>query len=185
MKRFHNAGNLLRGAGVFLVGASLAIGKPLVGSGISDGLKTEPSSDFHNTCTFSDGATIAFDQEPWRTGEYEAIPIRVTEHMVIPPMEIPAGNYTLFVIDRDDPPWTLIVSKKAGESGMPYPGKKFDLGRTSMGSDVQRAVKHFTVGCKLIKNGPTFLLMQSGRSVAYVKIMVKKSTKGQTEYLIH
>lgn len=109
--------------------------------------------------------------------------------MIIPPMdrplEIPPGSYTLFVIDRGDPPWTLIVSKKASEAGMPYPGEQYDLGRTSMGSDVQPAVEHFTVGCKLIKDGPTFLLMQSGRSVAYVKIMVKKSTNGEPEYLIH
>ena len=68
---------------------------------------------------------------------------------------------------------------------MPYPGERYDLGRTQMGSDVQTAVKDFTAGCRLIKNGPTFLWMQSGRTVAYVKIMVMKGRGGNVEYLIH
>jgi hypothetical protein len=59
--------------------------------------------------------------------------------MVIPPtdgpLDLPAGQYTLFVIDQDGPPWTLIVSRKTGKQGMPYPGQKYDLGRTQMGSD--------------------------------------------------
>jgi hypothetical protein len=168
-------------AAVFLFGVAFTVGTPLF---------TETRrSDAQSNCTFSDGSQIAFGHEMWRTGEYEAIPFRISERMVIPPMdsplEIPAGSYTLFVKDKDGPPWTLIASKKVSQFGMPYPGEQSDLGRTQMGSDVQTAVKDFTAGCRLIKDGPTFLWMQSGRTVAYVKIMVKKGSGEGAEYVIH
>ena len=98
-------------------------------------------------------------------------------------LQMPAGSYTLFVLDKDGPPWTLIVSKKTGKLGMPYPGEQYDLGRTQMGSDVQAPVKDFTAGCRLIEHGPAFLWMQSGRTVAYV--LAVKGTGEKAEYLIH
>jgi hypothetical protein len=175
-------------AAIFAI-ASAAVA-PLYARGVSvpDDSQTR-RSDAQSNCTFSDGSTITCGHETWRTGEYEAIPFRISERMVIPPLdsplEMPAGSYTLFVIDKNGPPWTLIVSRKASQLGMPYPGEQYDLGRTRMGSDVQPAVKEFTAGCRLIKNGPTFLWMQSGRTVAYVKIMVMKGTGGNVEYVIH
>jgi hypothetical protein len=145
-------------------------------------------SDAQSSCTFSDGSTMEFGLA-WRTGEYEAVPFRTSERMIIPPMDdpldMPAGSYTLFVMDRGGPPWTLIVSKKTGNLGMPYPGKQYDLGRTRMGSDVQAPVEHFTAGCRLIKSGPAFLWMQSGKTVAYAKILAVKVIGGKIEYLIH
>jgi hypothetical protein len=145
-------------------------------------------SDPQSTCTFSDGSTMEFGLE-WRTGEYEAVPFRISERMIIPPMDspldMPAGNYTLFVIDQGGPPWTLIVSKKTGNLGMPYPAEQYDLGRTQMGSDVQAPVEHFTAGCRLIKPGPAFLWMQLGKTVAYTKILAVKAADGRVEYLIH
>jgi len=153
-------------------------------------------------CTFSDGSTIKFGREAlglrgesgedsWRTGSYEATAFRVSEKMVIPPLtdslEIPAGSYTLFVIDKGDPPWTLIVSKKSGEWGMAYPGERYDLGRAQMGSDVRPAVKNFVIGCRNYKDtgGPILLWMQSGRQVAYAKVLAAHTEDGKTELLVH
>ena len=51
-------------------------------------------------------------------------------------------------MDKGKPPWTLIISKKTGEWGMPYPGEQYDLGRTELGSDVVRPpVENFEIGC--------------------------------------
>jgi hypothetical protein len=68
---------------------------------------------------------------------------------------------------------------------MPYPGEQYDFGRTQMGSDVQPPVKEFTAGCRLIKHGPAFLWMQSGRTFAYVKIAVVKGTGENIKYLFY
>lgn len=153
-------------------------------------------------CTFSDGSMITFGQKAlgaanasgdsaWRTGPYAATALRVSERMVIPPvdspLEIPAGSYTVFVVDKGNPPWTLIVSKKTGEWGMPYPGPQYDLGRARLGSDVQPPVESFVIGCKNYKDtgGPIILWMQSGRQVAYAKILAANTKDGTTELLVH
>jgi len=100
-------------------------------------------------CTFSDGSTISFGHmasgshesrhDVWRVGNYAATAFRVSERMLIPPLDkpidIPAGTYTLFVDSSKGEPWTLIISRKTGKPGMLYPGKQDDVGRTQMGFD--------------------------------------------------
>jgi hypothetical protein len=100
-------------------------------------------------------------------------------------IEIPAGSYTLFVIDKGEPPWTLIISKKTGKWGTPYPGEQYDLGRSQMGSDVRPPVENFTIGCMQHQSGPIFLWMQSGTRVAYAKILAEKIAEGKTTFLFH
>lgn len=148
-------------------------------------------------CSFSDGSTIAFgreasgtaDDDSWHTGEYDATNFRASEPMFIPdpdkPIKIPAGSHTLFVIAKGQPPWTLIISKKTGEWGMPYPGEQYDFGRTGLGSDVRPPVDHFSIGCTQRKDSPMFVWMQSGRYVGYAKIMAERVSGGKTEYLVH
>ena len=153
----------------------------------------------HAQCTFSDGSTISFGRktsgtatagaDSWRAGDYEATTFRVSERMMIPPMEspveIPAGSYTLFVADKGEPPWTLIVSQKTGPWGMAYPGEQYDLGRTSLGSDIQSPTKKFAMGCLQHENAPIFVCIRSGRYIGYAKIMAVKFTEGKTEYFWH
>jgi hypothetical protein len=179
-----------RAAAIFSAAAALAAATSLFADDVQSNARAGTRrSDVQSRCTFSDGSTIEFGRETWRTGGYQAIPFRITERMVIPPMDdplkMPAGRYTLFVLDKGGPPWTLLVSKKTGKLGMPYPGEQYDLGRTQMGSDVQSPVKDFTAGCRLIEHGPAFLWMQSGRTVAYVKILAVKGTGKKAEYLVH
>jgi hypothetical protein len=179
-----------RAAAIFSTAAALATATSLFADNVQSNARTGTRrSDAQSRCTFSDGSTIEFGHETWRTGGYQAVSFRISERMVIPPidgrLQMPAGSYTFFVLDKDGPPWTLIVSKKTGKLGMPYPGERYDLGRTQMGSDVQAPVKDFTAGCRLIEHGPAFLWMQSGRTVAYVKILAVKGTGEKAEYLIH
>jgi hypothetical protein len=117
--------------------------------------------------------------ESWHTGDYDATTLRVSEQMLIPPManplRIPAGAYTLFVMDKGQPPWTLIVSKKTGKWGMQYPGEQYDLGRTGMGSDVNQPIDKFIIGCT---ENPVFILMQSGRVSGRLKILAVNPKEG-------
>jgi hypothetical protein len=91
----------------------------------------------------------------------------------------------LFLRDEGEPPWTLVISKETGEWGMPYPGERYDLGRIQMGSDVRPPEKNLTVGCVDHKDthGPTFMWIQSGKRVAYAKIMAKNVTQRKTTLL--
>ncbi len=130
--------------------------------------------------TFGTGKSASV--ESWHTADYDATTLRVSEQMVIPPMDnplrVPAGSYTLFVEDKGQPPWTLIISKKTGEWGMPYPGEQYDLGRTGMGSDVNQPVDKFVIGCT---QNPIFARLQLGRFSGLLKILAV-SPKG--EYMV-
>lgn len=144
-------------------------------------------------CSFTDGSTITLganalnsnnpDQNSYRTGEYIAMPLRVSEHIVIPPLsnpiDIPSGTYTLFVTDLSKPPATIIISKKTGAWGMPYPGPQYDLGRTLLGSDFDQSLVGSRSGCR---QTPMMLWIQSDHYVAYAKVLTAKSRGGKVEY---
>lgn len=144
-----------------------------------------PAVTPQSTCSFADGSTMTFgtgksaSAESWHTGDYDATTLRVSEQMLIPPMDnplrIPAGIYTLFVIDKGQPPWTLIVSKKTGEWGMAYPGEQYDLGRTGMGFDTNQPVDKFVIGCT---QDPIFVQMQLGRFSGRLKILAVNPKEG-------
>ena len=194
---------LVHHVAITLTSTALTFSAPLLSRGtIGEDKSKAPSRMPQTECTFSDGSSITFGHKAagasagssgdvWRTGPYEATVFRASRPMLIPPLDqptkIPAGSYTLFVIDKGQPPWTLIISKKTGEWGMPYPGEQYDLGRVQLGSDVQPPVQNFTIGCMEHKDtdGPIFLWMQSGTKVAYAKIMAESFTQGKTTILIH
>ncbi len=66
----------------------------------------------------------------WRTGANEATTLITKANLKIGNLSVPAGTYTLFTLPNPDQ-WLLIVSKKTGEWGIPYPEGN-DLGRTPM-----------------------------------------------------
>jgi len=203
MKTLGNKRKSLCFSAILFAAAVLVLAAPLFSRQTPSENNSQLSSHrLADECSFSDGSTITFGRKAlgtsgasgesaWRTGPYEATAFRVGERMVIPPLdsslEIPAGTYTMFVIDKGMPPWTLIVSKKAGEWGTPYPGEQYDLGRASLGSDVQPPVENFVIGCRNFKDtgGPIMLWMQSGRQVAYGKVLAAHTEDGKTELLVH
>jgi hypothetical protein len=99
-------------------------------------------------CKFSDGNTITTDysqpamkgrkiygglvpfNEPWRTGANEATTFVTTTDVTINGTVVPAGNYTLYTLPGEQA-WKLIISKKTGQWGIPYPEGQ-DLGRFDM-----------------------------------------------------
>jgi hypothetical protein len=83
--------------------------------------------------------------EPWRTGANEATTFVTTADLMVGGKHVPAGSYTIFTIPNKDK-WTLIVSKKTGEWGIPYPGADMDLVRADMNASSTAApVDNFTI----------------------------------------
>jgi DUF2911 family protein len=83
--------------------------------------------------------------EVWRTGANEATTFVTAGDVMIGGHHVPAGSYTLFTIPAQDK-WTLIISKKTGEWGIPYPGADADLARVDMKvSATSGAVENFTI----------------------------------------
>ena len=77
------------------------------------------------------GGLVPYGKE-WRTGANPATTLVTTGNLKIGTLTVPAGTYTLFTLpEAPGTPWLLIVSKKTGEWGIPYPAGD-DLGRTPM-----------------------------------------------------
>ena len=104
-----------------------------------------PSPPAQAQCKFSDGKTIKTDYssprvkgrkifgalvpygQVWRTGANEATTLVTDTNVKIGDKDVPAGSYTIFTVPNADK-WTLIISKKTGEWGIPYPGEGDDFG---------------------------------------------------------
>jgi Protein of unknown function (DUF2911) len=114
-------------------------------------------------CKFADGNTVHIDysrpymkgrkiygglvpyDKVWRTGANEATTLVPNTNVDVGGAKVAAGSYTLFTIPTSKQ-WTLIISKKTGEWGIPYPGQSFDLVRVPMRSEeLSTAVEQFTI----------------------------------------
>ena len=123
---------------------------------------SRPSPPAKAECKLSGGKAVAIDYssprakgrkvfgglvpygEPWRTGANEATTFVSDANLTIGGKDIPAGNYTMFTVPNQDK-WTLIVSKKTGEWGIPYPEGE-DFGRYDMSvSKTAAPVENFTI----------------------------------------
>ncbi|HEY6128837.1 MAG TPA: DUF2911 domain-containing protein [Candidatus Acidoferrum sp.] len=90
------------------------------------------------------GAIVPYG-EPWRTGANEATTFVTTADVTVGGKHVPAGKYTLFTIPNKDK-WVLIVSKKTGEWGIPYPGADMDLVRADMNASATASpIEDFTI----------------------------------------
>jgi hypothetical protein len=126
------------------------------------GGKQRPSPAANAQCKFADGKSIKVDYssprakgrkifgdlvpygQPWRTGANEATTFVTDANLSIGGKDIPAGSYTLFTVPNPDK-WSLIISKKTGEWGIPYPEGE-DLARADMSvSKTSAPVENFTI----------------------------------------
>jgi hypothetical protein len=114
-------------------------------------------------CKFADGKTVKTDYssprmkgrkifgglvpygQVWRTGADNATTLVTDTNVTIGGKDVPAGSYTIFTVPNADK-WTLIISKKTGEWGIPYPGEGEDFVRMDMRvSQLPSPVENFTI----------------------------------------
>lgn len=75
------------------------------------------------------GQTIPFGKV-WRLGADEATTLEIGADMMIGPLHVVAGKYTLYAIPGEKE-WTLVISKQTGQWGTVYKADQ-DYGRTAM-----------------------------------------------------
>ena len=122
-----------------------------------------PSPPAQAQCKFPDGKSVTIDYssprakgrkiygglvpygDVWRLGANEATALVTDTDVELGGKDVAVGSYTLFVTPNPDR-WTLIISKKTGEWGIPYP-EGDDLARTDMSvSKTSAPVENFTIG---------------------------------------
>jgi hypothetical protein len=82
---------------------------------------------------FGPGGLISHDANypVWRAGANAATSLHTDANLKLGNLNVPAGNYTLYVLVADPDHWQLIVNKQTGQWGLTYDPKQ-DLGRTPM-----------------------------------------------------
>jgi hypothetical protein len=155
----------------------LLLGLTVTTAGLAQRDKNQrPSPPAKAQCAFGDGKTITVDYssprmkgrkvygglvpygEVWRAGANEATTFVTNTNVVVGGKAVPAGRYTLFTIPNQDK-WTLIISKKTGEWGMPYPGESDDFARLDMQvSQLPSPVENFTIAFEQAGNSCTMHL---------------------------
>jgi hypothetical protein len=82
---------------------------------------------------FGDGGLVMKDPHApvWRAGANEATAFHTDGALKIAGLDVPAGDYTLFVNAKDPDHWDLIVNKQTGQWGLAYNGA-MDLGQVKM-----------------------------------------------------
>jgi hypothetical protein len=82
---------------------------------------------------FGDGGRISQDPNypVWRAGANPATLFHTDADLEIGDLNVPAGNYTFYVLVKDPDAWVLIINKKTGQWGLEY-DESSDLGRVKM-----------------------------------------------------
>ncbi|PYT44976.1 MAG: hypothetical protein DMG47_09420 [Acidobacteria bacterium] len=154
-------------AGFLTVGLMAALGSAQMDKA------SKPSPAAKASCALADGKTITVDYssprakgrkifgglvpygEVWRAGANEATTFVTTADLMVGGTHVPAGKYTIFAIPNKDK-WTLVISKKTGEWGIPYPGASEDLSRIDMkASTLPSTVENFTIAFDKTGSGCT------------------------------
>ena len=148
---------------------------------------SRPSPAAKASCALADGKTITVDYssprakgrkifgglvpygEVWRAGANEATTFVTTTDLMVGSSHVPAGSYTIFAIPNKDK-WTLVISKKTGEWGIPYP-EGDDLGRTPMtGKTLPASQENMTISFENTKGNNTELHIKWGTTDQYVTV---------------
>jgi hypothetical protein len=144
--------------------AVLLLGLTVATAGLAQrdkGQRPSPPAKAH--CAFAAGKTLTVEYssprirgrkiygdlvpygEVWRAGANEATTFVTNTDLTVGGKSVPAGSYTIFTIPNQDK-WTLIISEKTGEWGMPYPGEGDDFARVDMKvSPLPSPVENFTI----------------------------------------
>ena len=153
--------------------------------------RQRPSPAASTECKFADGKTATINYSSprmrgrkifgdvvpfgkvWRAGANEATTFVTDSDLIVGGKAVPAGKYTLHAIPEESK-WTLIISKRSGGWGIPYPGEAEDFTRTEMmASKIAEPLENFTITLKG-SGGACGLSMEWETTRAAVEIGQKK-----------
>jgi hypothetical protein len=87
----------------------------------------------HGRKIFGDGGRISHDPNYpiWRAGANSATAFHTDVDLEVGSLQVPKGDYTLYVNLADTSHWELVINKQTGQWGLTY-NKDQDLGRVKM-----------------------------------------------------
>ena len=151
-----------------------------------------PSPPANAECNFADGKKVVVDYsqpstrgrkifgelvpygQVWRTGANEATALVSDVDLSVGGTAVPAGKYTLYTLPSPES-WQLIISKKTGQWGIPYPGEQEDFTRIDMNVEkTPGPVERFTISFDRTKPDACVMKLEWENTRASVEISEKK-----------
>jgi hypothetical protein len=124
---------------------------------------------------FGDGGLISHDgtYPVWRAGANNATAFHTDADLAVGSLNVPKGDYTLFVLVKDPNAWQIIVNKQTGQGGLDYDEAQ-DLGRAKMTMSKPSApIEQFKITLSDQGNNKAKLQMEWENHIASVPITVK------------
>jgi hypothetical protein len=109
--------------------------------------------------------------QEWRTGADEATTLKTDKPLKFGALALPAGTYTIYTVPGEKT-WQLVISKKTGQWGIPYPGTGEDFGRAPMAVGKAKApAEQLTISIDSSASGGT-LRIEWGTTSATIPLTV-------------
>ena len=111
-----------------------------------------------------------FEGQEWRTGADEATTLKTDKPLRFGSLSLRPGTYTLYTIPVSGQ-WQLIVSRKTGQWGIPYPAGS-DLGRVPMTMAIlDKPAEQLTISIDNTPAGAT-LRIEWGEASAMIPFLI-------------
>ena len=115
------------------------------------------------------GALVPWDRI-WHPGADSATRIRFTQDVVIEGRPINAGEYSLWLIPRQNAPWTLILSRAARVFHLPYPGAERDALRIEVTPEQASHMESFAIYFPMVLRDEAVMRLHWGTTALPVRI---------------
>jgi hypothetical protein len=115
------------------------------------------------------GALVPWDRV-WHPGADSATRIRFSRDVVVEGQSLAAGEYSLWLIPRENAAWTVIFSRAAHVFHIPYPGAGRDAVRVDVKPEQASHVESFTIDFPSVIRDDAVLRLHWGTTAAPVHI---------------
>jgi DUF2911 family protein len=115
------------------------------------------------------GSLVPWDSI-WHPGADSATRMTISHDILIEGKQLRAGEYSLWLIPRENAPWTLIFSRAAHVFHKPYPGERFEVLRVDVTPEQVSAVESFTIYFPMVLRDEAIMRLHWGTTAVPIHI---------------
>jgi hypothetical protein len=118
---------------------------------------------------FGDSAVVKWNQT-WNPGADSATRISFSQGVRLEDRELPAGEYTVWLIPRESAPWTVIFSRAAHVFHTPYPGQTLDALRLDVRAERGAHMETMAVYFPVVLRDEAVMRIHWGETIVPIKL---------------
>ena len=115
------------------------------------------------------GALVPWDAV-WHPGADSATRIRFSHDVLLEGKALPAGEYSLWLIPRENAAWTLILSRAARVFHLPYPGENRDALRIDVTPEQVSHMESFAIYFPMVLRDDAVMRLHWGTTALPIRI---------------